>query len=404
MSRASAFFDLNQEISLTAGHERMVVFARHASGALAHIDKVDNGKACQCVCLACNEALIARQGDVRGHSFAHQSGTECKDALEAMLHGVAMALIERRGRFVTPALRVDAFVSGPHGRIADFRQLAATQVSVDAVALDKRSPWSRPCIVATIKGRELLIHIAVHHPAGDHKRQRLAELQQAAVEIDMSGHFPRSVTELAGILFSADKRKSWLFNPREAMWRAEIEATLQPIADAQWRQHREALEAQRALQAQRDLERVEQARRRAAQWAAERELMAQHFAAAAAAAAAAALNEPPAPPPPPPPRRQAPKPAEMSPSIEYESPQGRLWLLHSERPDMYFKADAGVEHALRVLDRCGAVQDPEAGVYRISREGWSAASIELARTWLAVRSVAAQAAPAEGSGTDEIVP
>ena len=67
-----------------------IVFARRASGGLAHIDEVDNGKACGCNCLACNEALIARQGDVLAHSFAHQSGTQCDHALQAMLHGVAV--------------------------------------------------------------------------------------------------------------------------------------------------------------------------------------------------------------------------------------------------------------------------------------------------------------------------
>ena len=71
MSAVGTFFDLNQDVSLSAGHDRMIVFARRASGGLAHIDEVDNGKACGCRCLACNEGLIARQGEVLSHSFAH---------------------------------------------------------------------------------------------------------------------------------------------------------------------------------------------------------------------------------------------------------------------------------------------------------------------------------------------
>ena len=71
MSTAATFLDLNQGVSLSAGHDRMIVFARRASGGLAHIDEVYNGKACGCRCLACNEGLIARQGEVLSHSFAH---------------------------------------------------------------------------------------------------------------------------------------------------------------------------------------------------------------------------------------------------------------------------------------------------------------------------------------------
>jgi hypothetical protein len=113
MSLASPFFDLNRQASLSAGHDRMIVFARRASGALAHIDEVDNGKASGCFCLACNEGLIARQGDVLAHSFAHPSGTQCDHALEAMLHGVAVELIDRQWQLVTPACASKSPWPGP---------------------------------------------------------------------------------------------------------------------------------------------------------------------------------------------------------------------------------------------------------------------------------------------------
>lgn len=383
MSHVGTFFDLNQEVSLSAGHDRMVVFARRQSGELAHIDEVDNGKACHCVCLACNESLIARQGDVRGHSFAHPSGTQCSHALEAMLHGVAVELIRRRECFVTPALRVEAGVSAPRGRICDFRQIAAMQVPVTAVALQTRPPWPRPCVIATIKGRELLIHVEVDHRASEHKRQRIAELDQAAIEIDLAEHFPRTVAEFARILFTADERKSWVFNPRAASLRTEIESSLQPRADEQWRQYNEARRVQQEQHRKLELERVERERQHVAALTRERELMHQRLAAASVATVTpAASSTPPAP------RHQSPKPAEMSPSIEYSSAQGRrLWLLHSERPEIHFKAEPGVEHAVEVLRRRGAVHDPDAGVYRISREGWSIAAIELANYWIHTRSV-----------------
>ena len=131
MGKAGNFFDLNSEVSLSAGHDRMVVFARLDTGGIAHISEVDNGKACGCFCLACDEALIARQGAVREHSFAHQSGSQCQHAMDAMLHGVIQRLIERYRRFVTPELIVSASVAGPHGLVTDTRTQPAINVPVN---------------------------------------------------------------------------------------------------------------------------------------------------------------------------------------------------------------------------------------------------------------------------------
>ena len=110
------------------------------------------------------------------HSFADQSGTQCDHALESVLHGVAVELIARRQHFVTPALRVEASIAGPFARLNERRERAATRVPVDRVALDRRPPWSRPCIVASVKGRELLIHVAVYRRAGEQRRETLASL------------------------------------------------------------------------------------------------------------------------------------------------------------------------------------------------------------------------------------
>ena len=384
MPVASHFLDLNPEVSLSAGHDRMIVFARAASGALAHISEVPNGKACGCRCLACNESLIARQGAIRGHSFAHASGTECRHALEAMLHGLARELIARRGHLVTPALAVSGSVPGPFDPLQETRQIAARHVPVDTIELAVRPPWPRPCLVAGVKGRELLIHIAVDRRATERQRQTLAELAQAAIQIDLSDEPALSASDLARTLFDTDRRKTWLHNTRAAALRAEIEASLQARADEQWQRHREAQHALGAERARR-LQQLERERAdRQQQWL-ER---------ARAEQAAAAARQPPPPP-------RAPKPAEGSPSIEYTAPHGRLWLLHSDRPDIHFRAEGEVGQALAVLVACGAAPDAELGdgdIWRVTREGWSAAAIELAGYWTGVRSVAAVAGESAAEG------
>src|SRR5689334_2245057 len=46
-------------------------YARNQSGELVHISEVPRGKACKCMCVSCDAPLVARQGDIRAHHFAH---------------------------------------------------------------------------------------------------------------------------------------------------------------------------------------------------------------------------------------------------------------------------------------------------------------------------------------------
>jgi len=372
MSKVGAFFDLNQDVSLSAGHDRMVVFARRRSGGLAHISEVDNGKACNCACLACDELLIARQGDVREHSFAHQSGSQCHNALDAMMNGVAAMLIERRQRFVTPVLRVEAGVEGPFGLIADTRFQPAVQVPVERVELARQAPWKHSCVVATVKGHTLLIHIALRRPASASKVARLRELGQAAVEVDLSRAAPRTIAELAEILFGVDERKTWLHNPKSAAISADIRLALAPVVAQRWQEHRDALERQR----QEELHAASLARRQHEIFLEERKADEEEVT-RAAQAEHSSLSRP----------SKPPKPEELSPSVEYVGTSGSVWLLHSALPDIHFRVEPGAWHELQVLRRYGAIEDTSAGVFRISRAGWASASIELASAWRAVRSV-----------------
>lgn len=378
MNQPNRFFTLNPEISLSAGHDRMVVFARRKNGALAHIGAVANGKACECTCLACDEALIARHGDVREHSFAHQSGTQCDHALEAMLHAVAAELIGQRGQFVTPPLHVHAAVIGPFGRIVEAINRPAIQVPVESVLVEKRSPWRRPCIVASVKGRALAIRIALDHKSCESDCRSLAELDQAAVEIDLSKHGLRTLAELEQVLFEADDRKGWLFNHRQQDLHAELLARLTSQAERQWFEHKQALQE---LAAHQERERQERELRQAAAWGAEHDQLNRRAAASVNTSSASFRH---------------PRPAEGSPTIEYLTPEGRIWLLHSAHPDIHFRTEASVQCALQVLRNHGAVEgttpEGDAGVFKISPVGWSAASVELAGTWLSVKSVTGQQA------------
>lgn len=50
-----------------------------STGDIVHVSQVENGSECACVCPACGEALIAKQGEILSWHFSHVSGEECAD-------------------------------------------------------------------------------------------------------------------------------------------------------------------------------------------------------------------------------------------------------------------------------------------------------------------------------------
>lgn len=62
-----------------------LMFATDSTGTLRHVDEVPNGLKCGCVCAACGQPLIARNGgSIRAHHFAHESGS-CEWGVEAVV-------------------------------------------------------------------------------------------------------------------------------------------------------------------------------------------------------------------------------------------------------------------------------------------------------------------------------
>lgn len=81
-----------------------VPFAVDAQGVWRDVDDVPRGKACACYCADCHAELIARQGEVRVHHFAHSDRRDCRHALETSLLGMAMSVLGKPGaRLALPA-------------------------------------------------------------------------------------------------------------------------------------------------------------------------------------------------------------------------------------------------------------------------------------------------------------
>lgn len=89
----------------------LIPFAKRISdGQVVGIDEVPNGLACNCVCLSCNAALVARTKVTtkRAH-FAHHkagiAGEACIVTFENSVLWMASELLKKPGHFLIPGLR-----------------------------------------------------------------------------------------------------------------------------------------------------------------------------------------------------------------------------------------------------------------------------------------------------------
>ncbi|MES3022653.1 MAG: hypothetical protein V4857_13815 [Pseudomonadota bacterium] len=214
MSEAARFFAVNPEISLAALHDRMVVFAQDEHGKLIHVDSARRGKACRCRCLACDETLIARHGDVKAHSFAHASGTECQYAIDAVLNRLAQELIGARGDFTTPPLTVTASLNGPFGPITREEYIPSKTLRVEAAGIDRRVHRRRPSVVMQVKGRELLLEVTYAHHLDANKRAAIGEFGLPAIEMHIPEGKLETVEQFERLLVQDTRFKHWIFNPK----------------------------------------------------------------------------------------------------------------------------------------------------------------------------------------------
>lgn len=245
MTNLRQFEAVNPHLSLAAVHDRMVVFARDTAGRLAHVDNVSRGKACQCRCLACDEPMIARQGEIKAHSFAHESGSECQYAIDAMLNWLAKELIAARLYFRTPPLTVCVSDDGPLASIKRCETIPSKWVRVESVRIDTRILPRCPSVVMLIKGRELILELTHADRLGAVKRAAVEKLAVPAVEIRLAHCQYDTVDQFERILFGDLQNKHWLFNPKEI----EMRARLRVAVDEQLRAQNILHEHQRQEQA-----------------------------------------------------------------------------------------------------------------------------------------------------------
>ena len=126
-------------------------------GKLLHISDVPNGLACGCVCPACGDRLVARQGPVREHHFAHAGGNDCGRAVETALHRAAKEILERRKEIVLPSVESDVPFHHYGGGVKGVKLKPEACYQLTFVALEHRIGTIVPDVFAHVENRPLLI-------------------------------------------------------------------------------------------------------------------------------------------------------------------------------------------------------------------------------------------------------
>lgn len=151
--------------------EAMMVVALSRTGQLRRIAEVPRGLACGCTCLECGGGVIARKGEMLAHHFAHIAGEPCNGS-ETQAHLFAKSVIEKARSVHLPSLDT-------YGLIDPEPQ------SFEEIELEKRHSQIKPDLIATRKGRSLLIEIRVTHAVDLKKREWLQQNRLSCIEIDL---------------------------------------------------------------------------------------------------------------------------------------------------------------------------------------------------------------------------
>ncbi|MDU0697898.1 competence protein CoiA family protein [Pseudomonas sp. NY15436] len=179
--------------------------ALNSLNQIVHVNKVERGLACACVCLSCGESVVARKGVLREHHFSHQSRkASCTIAPESVLHRYAKQVIREAMGLQLPPMPGQAPGSEDTSSWWDF-EAVEEEVWLDGV---------RPDLVARLNDGALLIEIAVTSFVDEEKLSRLQTKGIRAVEIDLREWLKASAcipsASVCAFILHAVQSKRWL--------------------------------------------------------------------------------------------------------------------------------------------------------------------------------------------------
>ena len=175
----------------------IVPFGIDQHGEWTTVYSVPNGLACNCVCPACGDELVAKKGPCVAWHFAHHSNTSSTSCGETSIHKCAKyILLTSKGKVLHLPRNKQHHIGTSRGeyrcvlgngraehRIAEARR----QVDVFVETWIKRDAWPERNISSVWrKGNPLVVEICVTHPKDNHYMKDIQRSGVSALEISIS--------------------------------------------------------------------------------------------------------------------------------------------------------------------------------------------------------------------------
>ena len=162
----------------------LIPFALSSTGHIVGVDEVKRGLACQCTCLDCGEALVARRGTVLRPHFAHlPTAGPCSSTSEGILHQTAKrALANSVGKVVL--LGIPKYLAVLTGAREEYRLPNGSRV-IDVMASIE---WRRRTLgrklrdLETLAKTDVAIEVMVSHAKDSDYCQDMQRLSLPAYE------------------------------------------------------------------------------------------------------------------------------------------------------------------------------------------------------------------------------
>lgn len=163
------------------------LFGLDQSNRLVFVSEVPRGLACSCRCIVCSESLIAKQGEVREHHFAHASGRDpCVVSHETLLHLYAKQVVQEAGGLAVP---MDPMVA-EHLGLEGGSQFS-TLLELQSVEVERSVQEIRPDLLGhTASGFAVAIEVAYSSFCDMLKVDQFALLGLPALGIDLRAFSP----------------------------------------------------------------------------------------------------------------------------------------------------------------------------------------------------------------------
>lgn len=164
-------------------------------GTLVHVDEVDSGKVCECVCVKCKRALIARKGPKLRAHFQHAAAEiACNPTPESLVHYYAKEQIAKRHILRLPGFLVesvfkseDGIVHSAYRRFHPYYERAVTRALVEEpVHSLMRDITVQPDVLVYTNNLRLGVEVYFRHAVPEEKRAKLEQMGLSTVEVDMS--------------------------------------------------------------------------------------------------------------------------------------------------------------------------------------------------------------------------